>query len=73
MGLYRKSYRYYVVVGKTPPLEVLEEMTQWIVNNGIEDFHPAHNIDVPRKNPHPSVRFWFDNEEDAMAFKLRWM
>ena len=68
------DYRYYVVIGRTPPNEILYEMKDWIIENGIKYWHFAHNIDVPEKGLWgPTVRVWFDIEEDAIAFKLRWL
>ncbi len=50
----------------------------WIVNKEVRDWFDENNINVVERcatynNTYHSFGLDFDNEEDAVAFKLRWM
>ena len=50
--------------------KVTFEMGDWLLDNGIQ-----YNVDKDKYGPgdgHYFFYIWFETEEDAMAFKLRW-
>lgn len=64
--------KVYIPITSQPDISV---MCEWIKENDVEcrSLAPKHTENVFGRGYTVGFTFYFENEEDAIAFKLRWL